>query len=78
MASFFAFAARILRRLAGADKTALVEILPPAGPGSDARAERGWDLNASVEERADAFVSLFLNAAPKDLRQTRMGQFREQ
>ena len=53
-----------------------MEILPPAKPGSVARA--GQDLNASVEERADAFVSLFLNTAPKDLRQTRMGQFREQ
>ncbi len=53
-----------------------MEILPPAKPESDVRAE--WNLNASVEERADAFVSLFLNAAPKDLRQTRMGQFREQ
>lgn len=55
-----------------------MEILPPAKPESGLRAEPAWDLNASVEERADAFVSLFLNAAPKDLRQTRMGQFREQ
>jgi len=72
------FAARILRRLSGADKTSSVEILPPTGPGSDTRSEPAWDLNASVEERADAFVSLFLNAAPKDLRATRMGQIREQ
>lgn len=70
------FAARLLRRLAGADKTPCVEILPPAGSG--ARDEPEWDLNASVEERADAFVSLFLNTAPKDLRQVRMGHFREQ
>jgi hypothetical protein len=76
MASSFAFAAKFLRRLAGVDRTSSAEILPPAKP--DARAEPEWDLNASVEERADAFVSLFLNAAPKDLRATRMGQFREQ
>jgi len=67
------FAARLLRRLAGGGETGPAEILPPARPGADVRAE--WGLNASVEERADAFVSLFLNAAPKDLRQLR--QWRE-
>jgi DNA-binding transcriptional regulator PaaX len=72
------FAARFLRRLTGGGAMPPVEILPPANPGSDARAEPAWDLNASVEERADAFVSLFLNTTPKDLRRTRMGQFREQ
>lgn len=72
------FAARFLRRLSGAGKTSSVEILPPPGSGSSTRGEPEWDLNASVEERADAFVSLFLNAAPKDLRATRMGQIREQ
>ena len=72
------FAARFLRRLTGGGETSSMEILPPDKPESGARAEPAWDLNASVEERADAFVSLFLNAAPKDLRQTRMGQFREQ
>ena len=72
------FAARLLRRLTGGHEARTVEILPPAKPESGLRAEPAWDLNASVEERADAFVSLFLNAAPKDLRQTRMGQFREQ
>lgn len=71
------FAARLLRRLAGRNMPP-AEILPPSKPGSDIRAEPEWDLNASVEERADAFVSLFLNAAPKDLRRVRMGQFREQ
>lgn len=55
-----------------------MEILPPPGRGPETRSEPAWDLNASVEERADAFVSLFLNAAPKDLRATRMGQIREQ
>ena len=72
------FAARLLRRLAGGHETCAVEILPPAKPESSIRAEPAWDLNASAAERADAFVSLFLNAAPKDLRQTRMTQFREQ
>jgi hypothetical protein len=71
------FAARFLRRLIGGGSSP-VEILPPAKPDSNLRAEPAWDLNTSVEERADAFVSLFLNAAPRDLRQTRMGQFREQ
>ena len=71
------FAARLLRRLAGKNRPS-AEILPPPGQGPGARAEPEWDLNASVEERADAFVSLFLNAAPKDLRSARMGQFREQ
>ena len=70
------FAARILRRLAGGGVTHAVEILPPAKAEADDRAEPGWD--GSVEARADAFASLFLNAAPKDLRQTRMGQLREQ
>lgn len=55
-----------------------MEILPPVGSSSDARAEPEWNLNASVEERADAFASLFLNSAPKDLRDPRMGQFRQQ
>ena len=72
------FAARFLRRLTGASEASPVEILPPPKPESGGHAEPAWDLNASVEERADAFVSLFLNAAPKDLRQSRMGQFREQ
>jgi len=72
------FAARFLRRLSGAGKASSVEILPPPGRGPDTRSEPEWDLNASVEARADAFVSLFLNAAPKDLRATRMGQIREQ
>jgi len=75
MASPFAFLAKFLRR---ASATSAVEILPPAGSSSDARAEPGCSLNASVEERADAFVSLFLNSAPKDLRDPRMGQFRQQ
>lgn len=70
------FAARLLRRLAGGAEVYPVEILPPPKAGPDVRV--AWDLNASVEARADAFVSLFLNAAPKDLRQTRMGQFPEQ
>lgn len=73
MASPFVFLTKFLRRAAA---TSNVEILPPAG--SDVRAEPEWDLNASVEERADAFVSLFLNAGPKDLRNSRMDQFRQQ
>ena len=73
MASLFSFFAKFLRRASAASNA---EILPPAG--SDVRAEPEWDLNASVEERADAFVSLFLNAGPKDLRDPRMGQFRQQ
>jgi len=72
------FAARFLRRLSGAGKTSSVEILPPTGRGPDTRSEPAWDLNASVEARANVFVSLFLNAAPKDLHATRMGQIREQ
>ena len=70
------FAVRLLRRLAGGAEAHPVEILPPPKAGPDVRA--AWDLNASVEARADAFASLFLNAAPKDLRSARMGQFREQ
>jgi len=66
MASPFAFVARFLRRTAAG--TSGVEILPP----DRARAEPEWDLNASVEQRADAFVSLFLNNAPRDLRSPRM------
>jgi len=74
----WSFAARLLRRLAGGHEASSGEILPPVKPESGIRAEPAWDLNASVEERADAFVSLFLNTAPRDLRRARMGQFREQ
>lgn len=75
MVSLFAFISKFRRRAA---VTSVVEILPPIGSVSDTRAEPEWNLNASVEERADAFVSLFLNSAPKDLRDPRMGQFRQQ
>lgn len=71
------FAARLLRRLSGGGGAHPVEILPPDKAESNIRAEPAWDLNASVEARADAFASLFLNAAPKDLRQTRIGQSAE-
>ena len=70
------FAARLLRRFGV--KAPDAEILPPAGQEMAVRPEPKWDLNASVEERADTFASLFLNAAPRDLRDARMGQFREQ
>jgi hypothetical protein len=51
-----------------------VEILPP----EQRRAEPDWNLNMSVEERADVFASLFLDASPKDMRASRFGNLKEQ
>jgi hypothetical protein len=73
MPSPFGFVAALLRRMAGAAR-ADVEILPP----EQRPAKPEWDLNMSVEERADVFASLFLNAEPKDMRASRMGDLREQ
>jgi hypothetical protein len=78
MASHFAFATRLLRRFAGAVDESKVEILPPVKSASDGRGEPDWDLNGSVEDRANAFMSLFLNAGPKDMRSSRMNDFRGQ
>ena len=78
MASRFTFATRFLRRLAGTAETSNVEILPPVKSAPDGRGESDWDLNGSVEDRANAFMSLFLNAGPKGRRDSRMDQFRGQ
>jgi hypothetical protein len=73
MPSTFGFVAGLLRRLAGATRGD-VEILPP----EQRAAKPDWDLNMSVEERADVFASLFLNASPKDMRASRFGDLTEQ
>ena len=72
MKSPLGFVAGLLRRVTGQAQAA-VEILPP----EQRAAKPGWDLNMSVEERADVFASLFLDASPKDMR-SRMGNLREQ
>jgi hypothetical protein len=59
---------KILRREAQAP----VEILPPDGRcGNIVGLQRG--AGHSVEARADAFASLFLNADPRDLRDPHSG-----
>ena len=73
MKSPIGFVAGLLRRVTG-QAQAVVEILPP----EQRTAKPYWDLNMSVEERADVFASLFLDASPKDMRDARMGNFREQ
>ena len=73
MKSPFGLVAGLLRRRNG-KAPAPVEILPP----EQRRAEPDWNLNMSVEERADVFASLFLNASPKDMRASRMGDLKEQ
>ena len=73
MKSPIGFVAGLLRRVAGTTRGD-VEILPP----EQRAAKPGWDLNMSVEQRADVFASLFLDASPKDMRASRMGDFREQ
>jgi hypothetical protein len=78
MALRFTFATKFLRRFAVTAGTSNVEILPPVKSAPDGRGEQDWDLNGSVEERANAFMSLFLNAGPKDMRNSRMDQFRGQ
>jgi hypothetical protein len=70
MPSPVGFVATLLRRMAGGAR-AEVEILPP----EQRPAKPEWDLNMSVEERADVFASLFLNASPKDARVSRMDHF---
>lgn len=72
MKSLVGLVAGLLRRMTGKAQAA-VEILPP----EQRAVEAGWDLNMSVEERADVFASLFLDAPPKDMR-ARMGNLREQ
>ena len=72
MKSPIGFVAGLLRRMTG-QAQATVEILPP----EQRAAKPGWDLNMSVEERADVFASLFLDASPKDMR-GRMGTLKEQ
>lgn len=65
MARFPGFIANLilgLRHDADDEKPA-AEILPP-----DRQAAPNWDLNMSVEERAEAFAALFLDAAPRDRR----------
>jgi hypothetical protein len=63
----------LLRRLNG-EAQSEVEILPP----QQRPAKPDWDLNMSVEERADVFASLFLDASPKDMRASRFGNLKEQ
>jgi hypothetical protein len=65
--------AGLLRRVAGPARGD-VEILPP----EQHAAKPDWNLNMSVEERADVFASLFLNASPKDVRPSRMGDLKQQ
>ena len=71
MLSPFAFAAGLLRRMtqAGAARGG-VEILPPE---QDA-APPDWDLNMSVEERAETFAAMFLDASPTAPRSARAGE----
>ena len=73
MSSPVSFVAGLLRRMAGAAR-AEVEILPP----EQRAAQPDHDLNMSVEERADVFASLFLNASPKTMRAPRFGDLKEQ
>ena len=71
----FAMIARLLRRMAGAGRArAEAEILLPERRA----AKPEWDLNMSVEERADVFASLFLDASPKDMRTSRYGDLKGQ
>jgi hypothetical protein len=69
----FGFVAGLLCRMTGGAR-AKVEILPP----EQRAAKPDWNLNTSVEQRADVFASLFLDASPKDMRASRMGNLREQ
>jgi hypothetical protein len=73
MKSPIGFVAGLLRRLNG-EAQAEVEILPP----EQRTAKPDWNLNMSVEERADVFASLFLDASPKDMRASRFGDMTEQ
>jgi hypothetical protein len=73
MKSPIGLVAGLLRRLRG-EAPAPVEILPP----EQRRSEPDWNLNMSVEERADVFASLFLDASPKDMRASRFGNLKEQ
>ena len=69
----FAMIARLLRRMAGRTRAEAEVLLP------ERRAARPeWDLNMSVEERADVFASLFLDASPKDMRTSRYGDLKGQ
>lgn len=67
MPSAIGFVAGLLRRRTGATR-AVVEILPP-----DQRAARP-DLNMSVEERAEAFAAMFLDASSTVPRSARAGE----